>query len=62
MTPIIKTEYVDAETGEVIPSKLVSRGTYIKKKCNKRTEKFGYNLKITYIWECEKNNQLKLTL
>lgn len=62
MNPIIRTQYIDRETGEILTKNKVEKKEYNKIKCNKTTKNLGWNIQITYIWECEKNNQLKLTL
>jgi len=56
-----KTEYVSRETGEALTKKQVDK-KYNKIKCNKTVKKLGWCLQITYIWECEINNQLALKL
>lgn len=61
MKPIIKTEYVDLETGEALTKKQVQQ-KYVQIKCKKTTKNLGWNIQITYLWQCEINNQLTLKL
>lgn len=61
MTPKIKTEYVDTTTGEQLTKAQVQK-KYVKIKCKKTIKNLGWNIEITYLWECELNNQLTLTL
>lgn len=61
MKPRIKTEYVDRETGEKLTAAHVQK-KYVKIKCKKTIKNLGWNIEITYLWECELNNQLTLTL
>lgn len=61
MTPRIKTNYVDVETGEMLTKEHAEK-KYVKIKCEKTTKNLGWNIEITYLWICQKNNQLTLQL